>query len=83
MEWESRGLRSARLLYKEFITRGMRICYTGKGSLNVLCPRLQPVVNTFRVVLFVFLAKNLQYETKFSFFDLRSSVCHERIGRTT
>ncbi len=36
----SGGLKGARLFYKEFITRGMRNCYTGKGSLNEVCPRL-------------------------------------------
>ena len=36
----SGGLKSARLFYKEFITRGMRNCYTGKGSLTEVCPRL-------------------------------------------
>ena len=31
------GLKSARLFYKEFITRFMRICHAGKDSLNKLC----------------------------------------------
>ena len=33
------GLKSTRFFYKEIITWGMQICYTGKGSLNELCPR--------------------------------------------
>ncbi len=41
IEWGEWGVKSARLFYKEFMTRGMRICYQGKvAGLNELCSRL-------------------------------------------
>ncbi len=39
------GPKSARFFYKEFITRDMQICYTGKSSLNEICPRLSECRN--------------------------------------